>query len=91
MNGWREEHCFTVPDEYQELGGGRVMVRKNIRQASHEEAEGRPAFTEWVCECMEMDEGSYKAMVLAKEYKTEDDVVRAIDDYTQELIEGGVL
>lgn len=89
MTGWKEEHCQLQPDEIQNLGRGKIMQRQNIRKVEHEadEISGMPAFTEWVCDAREMTADEYQMLQSITEINTQ----KAIDDYTEQLIEEGIL
>lgn len=63
------------------------MQRRNIRKVEHEESEGMPGFTEWVCECREITESELNMLKAIEEIDTQE----AIDAYTESLIEEGVI
>ena len=55
------------------------IQRRNIEQQEHEERDGMAAYTDYVCESREITE--------SEEISTE----KAIDEYTLQLMEGGLL
>ena len=87
MKNWREEHCSSEPSELQSIAPGLFMQRKDIHKVEHEESEGMPGFTEWVCECREITESELNMLKAIEEIDTQE----AIDAYTESLIEEGVI
>lgn len=67
------------------------IQRRNITAEEHEETDGMPAYTDYVCESREITESEYAMLASIGEIKTEQDVTAAIDRYTTELIEEGFL
>ncbi len=87
MKNWQEEHCTERPEELQLVAPDLYMERRNIREVSHEAEAGMEAYTEFVCESREIT-GSEYAMLKSIEAI---DNSKAIDDYTMQLMEEGVL
>ncbi len=87
MNGWKEEHCSEQPNEVQVIGGGMVIVRRDVQRVDHEAADKMPAYTEWICESRIMPEKDYQMLQSIEEI----DNTKAIDAYTMQLIEEGIL
>lgn len=87
MNVWKEEHCSTRPDEVQTIGDGLLIQRRNIRAVNHEADDIMPAYDEWVCECREISVSDYQMLKSIEEIDTD----AAIDAYTMQLIEEGLL
>lgn len=91
MKQWNEEHCSTEPEELQLIADSTYIQRKDIHEVEHEETEETPAYTEWVCQSREISVSEYEMLKAIEEIQTDKAVAVAIDDYTSELIEGGVL
>ena len=91
MQGWKKEHCSEQPEELQLIAPNLYMQRKNIEKIEHEKTETTEAYTEYVCECREITESEYQMLESVKEIDTEKAVNAAIDDYTMQLMEGGIL
>lgn len=89
MKNWQEEHCATQPDELQKIAPGLYVQRRNITEVTHEADEemATDAYTEWVCECREITESEYNLLQSVEEI----DTAKAIDEYTLQLMEEGVL
>lgn len=88
MKDWTMERCSEQPDELQVIAPGILMQRRNIRQVDHEEDEQfGDAYTEWMCESREIAESEYHMLKSIEEI----DAASAIDEYTQQLIEEGIL
>ena len=63
------------------------IQRRNIEQQEHEEKDGMAAYTDYVCESREITESEYEMLKSIEEISTE----KAIDEYTLQLMEGGLL
>ena len=63
------------------------IQRRNIEQQEHEELDGMAAYTDYVCESREITESEYEMLKSIEEISTE----KAIDEYTLQLMEGGIL
>ena len=87
MKNWQEEHCAERPEALQEIAPDLLMERRNIEKVEHEAEEGRDAYEEYVCESREITVSEY---AMLKSIETIDNA-KAIDDYTTQLIEEGVL
>lgn len=87
MKEWTEEKCSEQPEELQLISADTYMQRKNITEKQVEESEGIPAHTEWVCESREISVSEYNMLQSIKEIKTNE----AIDNYTAQLMEEGVI
>lgn len=89
MKQWSEEHCAERPEELQVIAPGLYMQRRNIQEVKHEadEAAGTEAYTEFVCEGREITESEYAMLESIEQINTE----KAIDAFTMQLIEEGVL
>lgn len=89
MRQWTEERCSEKPLKLQIIADGLYMQRRNIKEVTHEadKVAGMEAYTEWVCESREISVSEYEMLKSIEEI----DTTQAIDDYTMQLIEEGVL
>lgn len=89
MKAWKQERCSERPEELQDIGGGLYMERRNITAENHEadEAAVGEAHTDYVCECREITQDEYHMLKSVEEIDTQ----AAIDNYTEQLIEEGLL
>ena len=89
MKEWKKEHCAEQPEELQLIAEGIYMQRRNIQEVQHEADEnmGTEAYTDWTCECREISVSEYQMLKSIEEI----DTAQAIDDYTNSLIEEGVI
>lgn len=87
MKEWKEERCATQPDELQIIAQDTYIQRRNIRPVEHEETDGVPAYTEYVCESREIGVSEYEMLKSIEGISTQE----AIDNYTLQLIEEGVM
>lgn len=89
MKAWKQERCSEQPEKLQDIGGGLYMERRNITAENHEadEAAGVEAYTDYVCECREITQDEYHMLKSMEEIDTQ----AAIDNYTEQLIEEGLL
>lgn len=67
------------------------IQRRNIQQEEHPEQEGMAAYTDYVCESREITESEYAMLKSIEEIRTDEAVTAAIDEYTMQLMEGGLL
>lgn len=87
MKQWTEEHCSEQPSELQLISSDTYIQRKNIKEVSHEEQGGTPAYTEWVCQSREIGVSEYEMLKSIEQI----DKQKSIDSYTIQLVEEGVL
>lgn len=89
MKAWKQERCSEQPEELQDIGGGLYLQRRNITAENHEadESAGVEAYTDYVCECREITQSEYHMLKSIEEYNAQD----AIDAYTEQLLEEGVI
>ncbi len=87
MKNWKEEHLSSQPDALQQIAQGLYIERRNIREVTHEAADDMEAYTDWVCESRIISVDEYHMLQAIKEIDTQ----KAIDDYTEQLIEEGLL
>lgn len=91
MTEWRKERCSERPDDLQLIAPGLYMERKNIRESWHEGDDMEGPYMEYECECREISVSEYEMLKNIEEIKTGDAVAAAIDEYTLQLMEEGVL
>lgn len=89
MKAWKEERCSEQPEELQDIGAGLYIERRNIRAENHEADEdaGMEAYTDYVCESREISQDEYHLLQSVAEIDNQ----AAIDNYTEQLIEEGLL
>lgn len=89
MKDWKTEHCAEQPNELQEIGKDIYMQRRNIREVHHEAdtEAGTEEYTDYECECREINASEYNMLKAIEEIDTQG----AIDAYTLQLIEQGLL
>ncbi len=87
MTNWTKESCASKPDELQPIAPGLLIQRRNIAQVEHPAVEGSDAYTTWDCESREITVSEYQMLQSIQDI----DNSKAIDAYTMQLIEEGVL
>ena len=80
MKEWTKERCSEEPQELQ-------LVADGIYKVQHEATEGMEAYTDWECDSREITVSEYQMLESIKQINTD----KAIDDYTAQLIEEGLL
>ena len=91
MKQWTEERCAERPEELQLVAPNIFIQRRNITEQHHVEKDGMEKFTDFVCESREITESELAMLQSFEEIQTEKEVENAIDKYTAELIQEGVL
>ena len=87
MTDWTKEICSQKPAELQSVSKDNFIERRNIVKVEHEETETTPAYTGWECESRFISKDEYHMLKSIEDISTQD----AIDAYTEQLIEGGIL
>lgn len=87
MKEWTKERCSEKPQELQLVADGIYIQRKNIKEVEHEAAKDMEAYTDWECDSREITVSEYQMLKSIEEINTD----KAIDDYTAQLIEEGLL
>lgn len=87
MKQWQEELCQQQPDELELVAPDTYIQRRNIEEVAHEETEDTPAYTSYKCESREISASEYAMLNSIEEIDTQ----KAIDDYTEQLVEEGLL
>ena len=92
MTQWKEERCAERPQELQLIAQPDLyMQRRNIEEQHHDEQDGMPEHTDYVCESREITESELEMLKSVEEIDTSKAVTAAIDDYTLQLMEGGLI
>ena len=87
MKAWKEERSAERPSELQLISPETYIQRRNIEEEHHEATEDMEAYTDYVCESRIVTVSEYEMLKSIEEI----DSSEAIDAYTEELIEEGVL
>lgn len=89
MTEWTKERCSEQPAELQIIAPGLYIQRKDITKVDHQadEIAGTEAYTEYECMSREITTSEYHLLASIEEI----DTAKAIDEYTMQLIEEGVL
>lgn len=87
MTNWKRERCSEQPDELQIIAPGLYIQRKDIIKVTHPAVDGQPEYTDFECMSREISVSEYQMLVSIEEI----DTTKAIDEYTMQLIEEGVL
>jgi hypothetical protein len=87
MKQWSEERCAQQPKELELVAQDTYIQRRNITPVDHEEQDGMPAFTDYICESREISVSEYEMLKSIEEIDTS----QAIDNYTMQLMEEGVI
>lgn len=67
------------------------IQRRNIQPEEHEATDQQAAYTDFVCDSREISVGEYEMLKSIEEIRTDEAVTAAIDEYTMQLMEGGLL
>lgn len=87
MKEWSKERCSEKPEQLQLVAPDTYIERKDIVEIQHEETEDMPAYTDYECMSREISVSEYQMLQSIAEINTQD----AIDAYTEQLIEEGLL
>lgn len=87
MKAWKEERCAEQPSELQLISPETYIQRRNIEEEHHEATEDMEAYTDYICESRIITVSEYEFLRSIEEI----DSTAAIDKYTEELLEEGVL
>lgn len=89
MTEWTKEYCSERPDDLQIIAPGLYIQRKDIVEVEYEadEIAGTDAYTGYECMSREITVSEYAMLQSIVEIDTD----KAIDEYTMQLIEEGVL
>lgn len=87
MKQWSKESCAEQPKELELVAPGIYIQRRNIKAVEHKSIDDMPAFTDYVCESRELTVSEYEMLKSVEEI----DTTKAIDAYTLQLLEEGVI
>lgn len=87
MKGWSKERCSEKPEELQLVAPDIYIERKDIVEVQHEETEEMPAFTDYECMSREISVSEYQMLKSIEAIDNQ----KAVDDFTMQLIEEGLL
>lgn len=87
--GFQRTEWNEKPPEVESLKGGQVRVSRNLVEETRTNEDGSTS-TMWVGETAVMTEAAYYAYAAASQVETKREA-DVIDEYTMELIEGGVI
>lgn len=87
MTEWKKERCSNRPDEIQVIAPGTYIQRKDIVEVTHPATDDQPEYTDFECMSREITVSEYEMLRSIEEI----DTTEAIDAYTMQLIEEGVL
>lgn len=87
MTEWIEDICSEKPDELTKGSQISYIQRRNIHQVVTPATDDMPEYTQWVSESRIISIDEYNLLESIKEIKTDE----AIDNYTLQLIEEGLL
>ena len=87
MKEWSKEICSEKPEELQLIAPDTYIERKDIVAVEQEETEDMPAYTNYECMSREISMSEYQMLQSIAEINTQD----AIDAYTEQLMEEGIL
>ena len=87
MKEWSKERCSEKPEQLQLVAPDTYIERKDIVEVQHEETEDMPAYTDYECMSREISVSEYQMIQSIAEISTQD----AVDAYTEQLIEEGLL
>ena len=91
MKQWTQERSASRPVELQLVAPDTFIQRRNIQPEEHEATDQAAAYTDFVCESREISVGEYEMLKSIEAIKTDEAVTAAIDEYTMQLMEGGLL
>ena len=87
MTSWTEDICSEKPEELIMGSPTSYIQRRNIHQITIPATADTPEYTQWVSEIRFISIDEYNLLESIKEIKVDD----AIDEYTLQLIEEGLL
>lgn len=87
MKEWTKERCSEQPEELQLVSPDTYIERRNIVAVDHEETEEMAAYTDYECESREISVAEYQMLKSIEAIDNQ----KAVDDFTMQLIEEGLL
>lgn len=87
IGNWKKETLSEKPSELQLIASGIYMERKNIHEVYHEGDELQDGYTAWECDSRDISVSDYNLLKSFESIRVDE----AIDNYTLQLIEEGVI
>lgn len=87
MTNWSEDICSEKPQELTMASPNSYIQRRNIQEVEIPAEGDMSGYTQWVSECRIISIDEYNLIESIKEIRTDE----AIDNYTLQLIEEGLL
>lgn len=87
IGNWKKELCAAQPVELQLISNDTYIERKDISEVEYPATGGMDAYTGWECTSREIGTTEYWMLQSIKDIETS----KAIDEYTLQLIEEGVI
>ena len=87
MKEWTKERCSELPEESQLISSDTYIERRNIVAVDHEETDTMAAYTDYECESREISVTEYNMLKSIEAIDNQ----KAVDDFTMQLIEEGLL
>lgn len=87
MKQWSKEICAEQPKELELVAPEIYIERRNIVAVEHEATEEMGAYTSYECESREIGVSEYEMLKSIEAIDNQ----KAIDDYTAQLMEEGLI
>ena len=87
MQDWKNEVSRQKPDPHELVAPGIYIERKDIKEVEHEETEWQDAYTDYECMSREISVRDYNMLKSIQEIDSQ----KAVDAYTLQLMEEGVI
>lgn len=91
MKEWTKEICAERPELLQRVAPDIYIERKDIVSTYHQGSDGMPGYTDYECLSREISVSEYNLLKDIANISTQEAVDSAIDAYTEQLIEEGIL
>ncbi|MGI5912733.1 MAG: hypothetical protein ACOX6E_09220 [Syntrophomonadaceae bacterium] len=80
MTEWTQEQLAYQPDEFTPISEKSIMQRKNIQKVEHDENDGQPAYTEYICESRKLTNAEYQKILDERMNDAEDIIASLIGE-----------
>lgn len=87
MTNWTVETCAELPSELELISSDKYIERRNIHKVKHEKMDDMPEYEDYQCESREIGISEYEMLKSIQDINNE----KAIEEYTAQLMEQGVL
>ena len=87
MQEWKKERCAHEPQELEEVAPDTLIQRKDIKKVEHEASDGMDAYADYECMSRIISKSEYNMLKSIEEIDSQ----KAIDAYTLQLMEEGVI